>query len=377
MEAIGRLAGGVAHDFNNLLTVIKSYAQIALFQLGPEDELRADVEAIDGAADRAAALTRQLLAFSRRQVLEPELVDLRDVVVDTEKMLRRLIGEHVALRTALDPCAGAVLADRNQIEQVLVNLAVNARDAMPAGGVLTLRIDAVRLQDAAGADLDTPVQAGPYVRLTVEDTGEGMDAETLAHIFEPFFTTKADGKGTGLGLSTVYGIVRQSGGFVRVASASGRGTRFEVHLPRAEGAPCAWSLEEGPPGDGDETILVVEDEEAVRALVRRTLVARGYTVHDAASGHDALALHAALPAPVDLLLTDVVMPGLSGKALADALVARRPGLRVLYMSGYTEDEVVDRGVLRAGVRLLDKPFSSDALARAVRAALDCPPSDAR
>jgi two-component system, cell cycle sensor histidine kinase and response regulator CckA len=368
MEAVGRLAGGVAHDFNNILTAIGGYTDLLLADMPPDDARRQDVEEIHRAAQRAAALTQQLLAFSRRQVMQPKVVDLNAQVADIEKLLRRLIGEDILFATVLHPRAGNVRADPGQLEQVIVNLAVNARDAMPDGGRLTIETRNVELDESYRAEHPTVVP-GPYVMLAVSDTGVGMSEETRSRMFEPFFTTKVRGKGTGLGLATVYGIVQQSGGHIWVYSEQGRGTTMRVYLPRVEG-PADKIERSGdmPPQDlrGTETILLVEDEAAVRAVTRQLLARNGYTVVEAADGPTALGLELQ---KLDLLLTDVVMPGMSGRELADQLTARRPGLRVLYMSGYTDDAVVRHGMLEPGLTYLEKPFRPDALLRKVRDAL--------
>jgi PAS domain S-box-containing protein len=373
MEAVGRLAGGIAHDFNNLLTVITSYSDLLLEDLAPTDPKREDVEQVRHAADGAAALTRQLLAFSRQQVLAPRVVNLSAVVQGVEKMLHRVIGEDVDLVTALDPNVGAVKADVGQLEQVLMNLAVNARDAMPTGGKLTLETANVEHEaDYAREQEASPVRR--FVMLAVSDTGIGMDEATKARIFEPFFTTKEPGKGTGLGLATVYGIVQQSGGFIWVYSEVGRGTTFKIYLPEVD-APVS-SMGDAAATElprGTETVLVAEDAEAVRAVTRQVLERQGYTVLEAPHGDAALALAAAHDGPIHLLLTDVVMPGLSGRQLADQLTKLRPDTRVLYTSGYTDDAVVRHGVLEAGIAYLQKPFTSGGLARKVREALDRPP----
>ncbi len=372
MEAVGQLAGGIAHDFNNLLTAILGNTQLLLRDLPPGDAMRGDVEEIRKASERAASLTRQLLAYSRRQMLQPEVLDLNVVVAEMEKMLRRLIGEHIALVTVLSPDLGAVRADPNQIEQVLVNLAVNAQDAMAqvGGGKLTIETANVDLDDAfAQAHLGSV--PGPYAMIVVSDTGCGMDATVRAHLFEPFFTTKEVGKGTGLGLATVYGIVKQSDGYISVHSEPGRGSNFKIYLPRiaAPAGPAPAPAKSGP-GRGTETILVVEDEPAVLALSRRALEAQGYVVLAASDPSAALRLVELHGGTIHLLLTDVVMPGLSGRVLADRLAARRPGIRVLYMSGYPGDAVVQHGELPPGSAFLQKPFAPDALARKVRDVLD-------
>jgi two-component system cell cycle sensor histidine kinase/response regulator CckA len=371
LEAVGRLAGGVAHDFNNILTAITGYAQLLLADFRENDPRRADLEEILAASQRATALTRQLLAFSRKQVLQPRVLDLNDVVQGLEKMLRRLIGEDVEL--AFAPAAGlrAVRADPGQIEQVLLNLAVNARDAMPGGGQLTIETANIEL-DAAYARDHAGVGPGAYVMLAVSDTGTGMDAETRSHIFEPFFTTKEPGKGTGLGLATVHGIVKQSGGHISVYSEPGRGTAFKIYLPRVESAPESPSAEVGAPqpGRAHETVLVVEDDRAVRDVVAATLIQHGYRVLQAPDGRTALKLAQKAAGQVHILLTDVVMPGMQGRELAQALAAEHSGLRVLYMSGYTDDAVIRNGVLEAGTPFLQKPFTTEALVLKVREVLD-------
>jgi len=373
MEAVGRLAGGIAHDFNNLLTVITTSCDLLLEDLTASDPKREDVQQVRQAADGAAALTRQLLAFSRQQVLAPQIVNLGDVVYGVEKMLRRVIGEDVDLVTVLGPDVGAVKADVGQIEQVLMNLAVNARDAMPTGGKLTIETanvehdpDYAREQEAAAVSR--------FVMLAVSDTGTGMDEATKARIFEPFFTTKELGKGTGLGLATVYGIVRQSGGFIWVYSEPGLGTTFKIYLPQVdEGAVAAAAGATAAPGTshrGTETVLLVEDAAAVRSVIHEALVRQGYAVMDAPNGAEALRIAANHPGPIHLLLTDVVMPGLSGRQLSDQLTRIRPETRVLYTSGYTDDAVVRHGVLESGIAYLQKPFTVDGLARKVREVLD-------
>jgi PAS domain S-box-containing protein len=372
LESVGRLAGGVAHDFNNLLTVINGYSDLLLDQVN--GDARAVVEQIGKAGAQAASLTQQLLAFSRRQVLRPEPIDLNEVVRDAERMLRRLIGEDIELVTTLAPRLGAVMADVGQTHQVLVNLAVNARDAMPRGG--RLRIETRNIDFARGdRDLDSDAAPGSYAQLTVGDTGKGMDRDTADRIFEPFFTTKATGEGTGLGLSTVYGIIRQSQGWIRFDSAPGRGTEFRVYLPRLDGAsPAVRPAEpDAAPAVGSETILVVEDETEVRDLAARVLARCGYRILTAAAGAEALAVAAAHPGPIHLALTDIVMPGMTGREFADRLVAARPATGVLFTSGYTDDVIAHRGTLGRDVAFLPKPFSPDTLARRVREALDSRP----
>ena len=371
MEAVGQLAGGVAHDFNNLLTAIIGNAELLLRVIEPEDQRRMDVLEINRAAHRAATLVRQLLAFSRKQVLQPRVVDLNAVVTELSTMLQRIIGEHVALRLELQPELGRVLADPGQLEQVITNLAVNARDAMPSGGTLTIRTAGV---DAADVPVESPESmtlVGPLVELSVQDDGVGMDERTLARLFEPFFTTKELGRGTGLGLATVYGIVRQSGGHIKVKSRLHHGSTFTVYLPRTEGPgerleePLAWM--DRPRAAG--TVLVVEDEESVRRLASRVLRARGYRVLEARDGAQALELMRDHEGPVDLLLTDIIMPGLGGPALAERMRGGRPDLKVLYITGYSEEAIRQHGVLPAGGALLEKPFTAHQLAERVRAAL--------
>jgi two-component system, cell cycle sensor histidine kinase and response regulator CckA len=372
LEALGRLAGGVAHDFNNLLTVITGFSELVLQRLGSTDPPRSYLEEINKAGERAGALTRQLLAFSRRQVLEPEVFDLNGVVADTEQMLRRVIGEDVELRTHLAPDLWPVKADRGQLDQVILNLAVNARDAMPRGGCFTVETANAEL-DETYAQQHLPLRPGSYVRLSASDTGTGMTPEVQAQIFEPFFTTKGPGKGTGLGLATVYGIVKQSGGFIWVYSEPERGTTFKIYLPReVEGTPAAPPAAARPlqaPG-GTETILVVEDEAQVRSLVRGVLDASGYTVLEARRGEDALRLGEQHAGPIHLLLTDVVIPGIHGRELARRLAARHPSLKVLFMSGYTDQVVVEQGMIEARAPFLQKPFSPESLRRKLREVLD-------
>ncbi len=374
MEAVGRLAGGVAHDFNNLLTAILGSADLVLDTLPTGAPERDEIAEIRKATLRAADLTRQLLAFSRQQVIAPTVLNPNAVVADMDKLLRRLLGEDVELRTTLATDLATVKADQNQLEQVLLNLAVNARDAMPGGGKLTIETQNVELdQDYVRGHLSA--QPGPYVMLAVSDTGVGMDAATQARIFEPFFTTKEKGKGTGLGLATVYGIVKQSGGWIWVYSEPGRGTTFKVYLPRvAEAAAPAAPTPPAPASvRGSETVLVVEDDELIRKLVQKVLKANGYTVLVAGSGGDAEQVAGQHQGPIHLLMTDVVLPGLNGREVARRLTAARAGIRVLYLSGYTDDAIVHHGVLEPGVAFLQKPFAPTALSRKVREVLDSPP----
>ena len=373
MEAVGRLAGGVAHDFNNLLTVIKGYSELMVDELPAKDPMREEVEEIRKAADRAASLTRQLLAFSRQQVMAPKVLDLNTVVENMDKLLRRLLGEDVELHTVLDRHLGAVKADPGQIEQVLMNLAVNARDAMPRGGKLTIETRNASLDELYAREHAT-VKAGNYALVAVSDTGIGMDPLTCTKVFEPFFTTKEQGKGTGLGLSTVYGIIKQSGGYIWVYSELGIGTTFKVYLPlvdaQMELAPAAPP--QVSPYRGTETILLVEDEDGVRALVRQLLQRHGYTVLPAAHGGEALLLCERHPAKIDLLLTDVVLSQMSGTELAKRLAGVRPEMRVLYISGYTDEAIVQHGILEPGTNFLQKPFTNEALIAKVRQLLDAP-----
>ncbi len=373
MEAVGRLAAGIAHDFNNLLTAILGSTDLLLEALAPDHPAREDALESRQAALRAADLTRQLLAFSRRQVLAPRVLDLNDVVREVERMLRRLIGEDVTLRTVLAADLAPVRADATQLEQVLVNLAVNARDAMPRGGAVTIETANVSLDGAYVANQPL-VAAGDYVMIALSDTGTGMDAETQARVFEPFFTTKARGKGTGLGLATVYGIVKQSGGYIWVYSELGIGTTFKVYLPRVAGGEVAEPRGAVPVTTptlhGSETILVVEDQEEVRTLIRKILEARGYHVLTAANGGAALETAAAHAGPIHLLLSDVVMPGMSGREVSRLLSPTRLSMRTLYVSGYTDESIVQHGVLEAGVEFLQKPFTAEGLLRRVREVLD-------
>ncbi|MGB7846337.1 MAG: PAS domain S-box protein [Candidatus Acidiferrum sp.] len=372
MEAVGQLAGGIAHDFNNLLGVILGYSEILEEQFASSDPNRKKVEQVHKAAVRAALLTRQLLAFSRRQVLQPVVMDLNATVVDVDKMLSRLISEDIKLVTVLQPHLGKVKADRTQIEQIIMNLAVNARDAMPQGGTLTIETSNVDLDESYARQ--HPVgKPGPYVRLTVSDTGIGIDKEIQAHIFEPFFTTKGVGKGTGLGLSTVYGIVKQSGGYIWVYSEPGQGTIFKVYLPRVEEA-VEQPKEERPTlmPTGTETILLVEDAASFLELTREFLESCGYTVLAAGSSAEGIRIFEKHEGPIPLLITDIVMPEMSGRALAEKLTAMRPSMRVLYMSGYSHETIDRYGAMDFGQDYLQKPFTKKDLATKVRELLDAP-----
>ena len=370
MEAVGRLAGGVAHDFNNLMTVVMGRTELLLNRLDEADPLRRNAEEIKRTAERAVSLTQQLLAFSRKQVLTPKVLNLNSVVANMDRMLRRLIGEDIDLVTVLGPALDRIKADPSQLEQVIMNLAINARDAMPSGGKLTI--------ETANAYLDQPyarnhpsVLPGNYVMLAVSDNGTGMDTETQARIFEPFFTTKEQGKGTGLGLATVYGIVKQSGGYIWVYSEPGWGTTFKIYLPRVSD-----TVEVSEPAPvpvrayGSETILLVEDEAGVRELTREILQMNGYTVLEAAHGPEALEVCHQYPGTIDLMVTDVVMPQMSGAELSQQATALRPAMKVVFISGYADRAIVRHGILEADTLYLQKPFTPDALARKVREALD-------
>jgi PAS domain S-box-containing protein len=372
MEAIGRLAGGVAHDFNNLITVVMGHAELLLLDVPPDHPHRWELEEIRAAARRAAGLTQQLLAFSRRQVLQPRVVDLNELVTGMSTMLRRLMGEDIELRTVAGTRLGPVHADPGQLEQVLMNLVVNARDAMPLGGIVTI--------ETANVDVDDPrarptqghyrLPAGSYVLLAVADSGEGVDAEVMAHLFEPFFTTKGPGKGTGLGLATVYGIVKQSEGHILVDSEPGQGATFRIYLPRVSASAPADAPAAAAPVGGTETVLVVEDEPSVLRLSCSMLNLLGYHVLAASNGEEALTMAAAFPGAIHILITDVVMPKTGGRELAERLRVVRPGTKVLYVSGYTDDAILRHGVLDQGVAFLQKPFTAAELAQMVRQVLD-------
>ncbi|MEA2310702.1 MAG: hypothetical protein QOE28_670 [Solirubrobacteraceae bacterium] len=367
MEAVGRLAGGVAHDFNNLLTVISGYASVLRAQIGDSEEL----SEIEHAAEQASALTRQLLAFSRRQVLHPRVLDLNEIVAGMEAMLGRIIGDDVDVTVSLTPGQAVVEADRAQLERVVLNLAANARDAMPHGGRLTIATAEVELdEDAVAAHGEG--RPGVHVVLAVSDTGVGMSEEVRKYLFEPFYTTKSSGAGTGLGLATVFGVVKQSGGQIYVYSEEGRGTTFKIYFPAADpGRAIHFGSAADPYAErGTETVVVVEDDESVRELVRLMLSNRGYDVLPALDGEEAARLCAEHPGGVQLLLTDVVMPEVNGRVLAERLGALFPGLRILFMSGYSDEAVVRHGIIRPGTAFIEKPFSEAALARKVREVLD-------
>jgi two-component system, cell cycle sensor histidine kinase and response regulator CckA len=369
MEAVGRLAGGVAHDFNNLLMVVSGYTEVLMEALDQNDPLLVKVQAIQQAADRATTLTRQLLAFSRKQLLELKVVDVNSIVADMERLLRPLIGENIDLTTKLTPNVGHTRADAGQLEQVIMNLVVNAKDAMPDGGRILIQ--------TSEADPDTArrehslIEPGTYILLSVSDTGAGMDRETQSRIFEPFFTTKEKGKGTGLGLSTVYGIVKQGGGYIFAQSEPGCGTTFRIYLPRVADpadSPRVDKHAQAAAG-GSETVLLVEDEESVRELVRETLKTRGYKVIEASDGIAGMRVSEEYQGNIEILITDVVMPGMSGRELAKRVAAARPNIRVLYLSGYTEDAIIHEGALEPGTGFLQKPFTLQVLARKVREVL--------
>jgi CheY-like chemotaxis protein len=373
MEAMGRLAGGVAHDFNNLLTAIKGHAQFALEDLDGSDSLRDDILEVLKASDRAHNLTRQLLAFSRQQIIEPRVVEVGEVIRTAEKVLRRLIGADVELTVDLTPDLGRVWVDPAQLDQLLFYLVIISRDAMPSGGRLTIRAKNVEVrEDLTQPPAQEALRPGPYVRLRVVDTGIGIDAATREKIFEPFFTTKPPGRGTGLGLSTVFGFVEQSGGRIRVVSEAGAGATFEIDLPRTDA-----EAEDGPSGvsasaplTGSDTILVVEDQPSVRSVVRRALERAGYLVHEAANGPDALEIWERKAGAIDMVITDLVMPHMGGRALAARMFEHAPPVPILFMSGYAEGDSLQRGVMEPGMHLLEKPFDAPELLRKVRSVME-------
>jgi len=370
MDAIGRLAGGVAHDFNNMLSVVLSYTDLILGDMKPEDPMRADLEEIRKAGERAATLTRQLLAFSHQQVVLPTIVDLNQILGGIEKMLGRLLGADVELTMLPTPRLGKVKADPGQLEQIIMNLVVNARDAMPHGGRLTIQTNNTELDERYASE-HLGVRSGPHVMLAVTDTGIGMDRETQAQVFEPFFTTKEKGKGTGLGLSIVFGIVKQNGGHVWLYSEPGKGSTFKVYLPRTDAT--ADAIPSQPPSAedvrGSETILLVEDDEQVRVVVRGILRRNGYTVLEAPGAGEALLVVEKYGAKISLLVTDVVMPRMNGPELAERVRESRPDIRVLFMSGYTDEAIIQHGILDSGVTFLQKPITPESLTRKVRQAL--------
>jgi len=373
MEAVGTLAGGIAHDFNNILTVIIGNAELALMNVGKDDSLQKEIKEIKAAGKRAAALTRQLLAFSRKQIIQPKILDLNELLTDIDKMLGRLIGEDVEILTIPEPALWQVEIDPGQMEQVVMNLAINARDAMSKGGKLTI--------ETANVDLDgnyfrkhgiKEEQSGTYVMLAVSDTGIGMDKETQEHIFEPFFTTKGIGKGTGLGLSTVYGIVKQNNGFIWTYSESGQGSTFKIYLPKAKGGVASEKKEQHPETElgGSETVLIVEDDDNLRKLAQKALKQYGYRVLKAENGEDALRVSDEHDGSIQILITDVVMPKMGGKEIAERLQPLYPQMKVIYMSGYMDNAIVRHGVLAPGLNFLEKPFTLENLVRKVREVLD-------
>lgn len=374
MEAIGQLAGGIAHDFNNLLTGINGFSDMLLSDVDEKDPSYHALQQIQYAGERAAALTRQLLAFSRKQVLAPKVLNLNIRVSEMEKLLQRLIGEDINLATHLDPGLGLVKVDPGQVEQVIMNLAVNARDAMQDGGTLTIETHNIDLDGLFNDSFDKAIPEGRYVMLAVTDTGSGMNAETKARIFEPFFTTKPQGKGTGLGLATCYGVMKQSGGHISVYSEPGHGTSFKAYFPRVNDEAQEVAEDEIPDHklNGSETILLVEDEAVVRDLTAAVLKARGYTVLQAKDGMEALKVSKNHRRRIHLLLTDTVMPGMNGRELAEQLLAKRPDTKVLYMSGYTDKAIVQHGILDPDIAFLQKPFKARALAAKVREVLGKP-----
>lgn len=373
METVGRLAGGVAHEFNNILQAITSYSELASAQVGPgQPELRHSIDQVSAAASLAAALTRKLLAFSHQQVVQPRVVDLSAMVEELAAMLRPLLGERIELILDLEPAGASVEADPGQLEQVVMNLVINARDAMPSGGHVTLTVATLEVAEPNGSRLVPP---GPYVQLAVSDTGTGMDEATISRAFDPFFTTKEVGEGTGLGLATVHGIVTQSGGDCQITSVLGEGTTFRIYFPRADAVTQEPTPDRSPQGArGNETILLVEDLDAVRGVLRRILERKGFEVITAASGADAMESARALETPVDLLVTDMVMPGMNGRDLSRELVALYPGLRVLYMSGHTQDAALHEEAEAGRVHFLQKPFSAATFLDTARKVLDGPAS---
>jgi CheY-like chemotaxis protein len=371
MEAIGILAGGIAHDFNNLLNVINGYCELVLDDLAEDNPIRNDIRQINQAGTRAKSLTSQLLAFSRKQILQPAIMDLNDAIANLNSMLRRLIPENIDLAITVQSCLGLIYADMGQVQQILMNLVINARDAMPQGGKLTIETANV-YHDEEYVQSYPAVKVGSYVMLAISDNGIGMDKTIKSHLFEPFFTTKEKGKGTGLGLSTVYGIVKQSDGFIWVYSEPGKGTTFKVYFPRVEGkvAKLKNEIKSELRTRGVETLLLIEDESSVRSLAARILRERDYTVLEASNGQEALDVAREYAGVIHLTLTDVIMPGMSCKDLVSQLDAMRPGIKVLYTSGYTDNAIVHHGILDSGVTFLQKPFTVEHLERKVREVLD-------
>jgi CheY-like chemotaxis protein/two-component sensor histidine kinase len=372
MEAVGRLSGGVAHDFNNILMIITGYGDLLKDRLGSDEQLRPMIEAILNAANRAASLTHQLLAFSRKQILSPKVLDLNSILADLDKMLPRLIGEDIYLEMVPGNGLGRVMADALQIQQVVMNLVVNARDAMPDGGKLTIETANAEWDEESGQEFGIEAKAGSFVLLSVADNGIGMDRETRAHLFEPFFTTKGVDKGTGLGLSIVYGIVKQSGGFIRVDSQPGQGTTFKIYLPRIEAKETATSAMKVPPKGrrGSETILLVEDEQGVREAISHFLRGQGYIVLEAHNPKVAIEIAQEQSKPIHLLMTDMIMPEMNGRELAKQLTATRPELSVLFISGYTDRGITGGATIDANTNFLQKPFGFDVLGRKLRDILD-------
>ncbi len=372
MEAIGTLAGGIAHDFNNMLTSILGNTELAMTRIDGDDTLLEEIKEIKNAGERAAALTRQLLIFSRKQIIQPRVLNLNEIISDIYKMLVRMIEEHIELKTNYAPDLQSVKIDPTQIEQVIFNLAANARDAMPSGGILTIKTENLVLNEDHFHRALNDTAPGPYIKLTISDTGVGMDPETQTHIFEPFFTTKGIGKGTGLGMSTVYGIVKQNAGFIQVDSKKGRGTTFEIYLPVAEGGTTSEAKKRPfhEVSSGSERVLVVEDDHSLRKLVRNVLEKYGYQVLEAPNGEEALKVVAKNERPIHLLVTDVVMPGMGGRELAERLQSQQPDIKVLFMSGYMDQTISYQDLLAAELNFIEKPFSPQKLANKVREILD-------
>ncbi|MBW2711866.1 MAG: response regulator, partial [Deltaproteobacteria bacterium] len=370
MEAIGTLAGGVAHDFNNLLASILGNSELALAKIDLDDPLHEEIEEIKNAGQRAAALTRQLLIFSRKQIIQPRILNLNEIISDIKKMLVRMIEEHIELKMNYAPDLQSVNIDPTQIEQVVFNLAANARDAMPSGGTLTIETENLELNEKHFQRPLIDKEPGPYIKLSIRDNGVGMDEETQTHIFEPFFTTKEIGKGTGLGMSTVYGIVKQNGGFIQVDSEKGRGTTFEIYLPAVEGSTEPKTMPSHEVSPGSESVLVVEDDHSLRKLVCNILEKYGYQVQEAPNGEEALKVIAENEKPIHLLVTDVIMPGMGGRMLAERLQSQQPDIKVLFMSGYMDQTISHQDLSAAELNFIEKPFSPQKLANKIREILD-------